>query len=151
MGAPDFDPKMIIYQIIALQCLYYLVEGGILMGFNLVFGLDVSLAQIFTPRGLEIESAEGLLNVLALLLSFVAGSVLLCVVVERAKKCLDFTVTLFFFHLLACAFYESFPATLLWWLCHLVGVSIMTLLGEHLCARSELRDIPLFVVSQSGP
>lgn len=43
------------------------------MGFNLVFGLDVSLAQIFTPRGLEIESAEGLLNVLALLLSFVAG------------------------------------------------------------------------------
>jgi hypothetical protein len=33
-------------------------------------------------------------------------SVLLCVVVERAKKCLDFTVTLFFFHLLACAFYE---------------------------------------------
>jgi hypothetical protein len=55
------------------QCLYYLVEGGILMGFNLVFGLDVSLAQIFTPRGLEIESAEGLLNVLALLLSFVAG------------------------------------------------------------------------------
>jgi hypothetical protein len=33
-------------------------------------------------------------------------SVLLCVVVERAKKCLDFAVTLFFFHLLACAFYE---------------------------------------------
>lgn len=31
---------------------------------------------------------------------------LLCVVVERAKKCLDFAVTLFFFHLLACAFYE---------------------------------------------
>ncbi len=31
---------------------------------------------------------------------------LLCVVVERAKKCLDFAVTLFFFHLLACGVYE---------------------------------------------
>lgn len=149
MGAQAFDPKLIVYQIIALQCLYYLVEGGILMGFNLIFGTDVSMTQIFTPKGLEIGSAEGLLNVMALLLSFVAGSVLLCVVVERAKKCLDFTVTLFFFHFLACGVYESFPSTLLWWVCHLVGLSVMTLLGEHLCARSELRDIPLFVIDQT--
>ena len=57
------------------QCLYYLVEGGILEGFNLIFGTDVSLTQIFTPKGLEMESAEGLLNMVALLLSFVAGYV----------------------------------------------------------------------------
>jgi hypothetical protein len=43
------------------------------MGFNLIFGTDVSMRQIFTPTGLEIESAEGLLNVVALMLSFVAG------------------------------------------------------------------------------
>ena len=54
---------------------YYLLEGGILQGFHLLFGTDVSLKQVFTPRGLEVESAEGLLNVVAVLLSFVAGCV----------------------------------------------------------------------------
>jgi len=52
-----------------------LVEGGILQGFHLLFGTDVSLQQVFTSKGLEIESAEGLLNVVAVLLSFVAGCV----------------------------------------------------------------------------
>lgn len=60
------------------QCLYYLLEGGILQGFHLLFGTDVSLAQVFTPKGLEMESAEGLLNMVAVLLSFVAGCVLCC-------------------------------------------------------------------------
>jgi hypothetical protein len=55
------------------QCWYYLCMGGILEGFNLIFGTDVSMAQIFTDRGLETESAEGLLNITALLASFVTG------------------------------------------------------------------------------
>jgi len=33
-------------------------------------------------------------------------ALLLCVVVERAKKCLDFGFTLFLLHLLACWTYE---------------------------------------------
>lgn len=33
-------------------------------------------------------------------------SVLLCLVVEKVKKCLDFTVTLFICHLIACSCYE---------------------------------------------
>lgn len=33
-------------------------------------------------------------------------SLLLCLVVEKAKKCLDFGATLFIFHLLACWTYE---------------------------------------------
>lgn len=55
------------------QCLFYLVEGGILEGFNLIFGTTVSMTQIFTSKGLEMQSAEGLLNMVALMLSFVAG------------------------------------------------------------------------------
>lgn len=100
-----FDPKLIVFQMVAMQvrktsietlplstnpllfttttnpnkqCLFYLVQGGILQGFHLLFGTDVSLAQVFTPKGLEVESAEGLLNVVAVLLSFVAGCVCVC-------------------------------------------------------------------------
>jgi hypothetical protein len=51
----------------------------VLQGFHLLFGTDVSLARVFTPKGLGVESAEGLLNVVAVLLSFVAGCVVLAV------------------------------------------------------------------------
>lgn len=57
----------------ASQCLYYLLNGAVLEGFNLIFGTSVSLTQIFTTKGLETESAEGLLNITAVLCSFVAG------------------------------------------------------------------------------
>lgn len=55
------------------QCLYYLLNGAILEGFNLIFGTDVSLEQIFTTQKLETESAEGLLNITAVICSFIAG------------------------------------------------------------------------------
>jgi hypothetical protein len=49
------------------------VNGAILEGFNLIFGTDVSLQQIFTTQKLETESAEGLLNITAVIFSFIAG------------------------------------------------------------------------------
>jgi hypothetical protein len=35
-----------------------------------------------------------------------SSALLLCLVVEKSKKCLDFSATLFFLHLLACSVYE---------------------------------------------
>jgi hypothetical protein len=65
------------------QCLYYLLNSAILEGFNLIFGTDVTLQQMFTTRGLETESAEGLLNITAVLFSFIAG----CVSEASAAAC----------------------------------------------------------------
>ena len=65
-------------------------------------------------------------------------------VVKRTKLCLDFTCTVHFFHLLACwLFNSSFPNTLTWWLVNTVDIVIMTVLGEFLCMRTELKAIPL--------
>lgn len=50
-------------------------------------------------------------------------SVLLCVVVEKAKKCLDFGATLFIFHLLFCWGYEVSPK------------NVHTLLIRNVCPR----------------
>jgi len=65
------------------------------------------------------------------------------VVVERAKKCLDFTVTLYSLHLLFCCAYRGWPRSLEWWLLNGAGMGVMAALGEWLCLRKEMRDIPI--------
>eukprot|EP00850_Spirogloea_muscicola_P016460 SM000133S26826 [mRNA] locus=s133:395880:397073:+ [translate_table: standard] len=67
----------------------------------------------------------------------------LLVIVERAKKCLDFTATTYIIHLALCTAYAGLPATFTWWLVNGLALVFMAVLGEWLCMRRELRDIPL--------
>lgn len=67
----------------------------------------------------------------------------LCVFVERAKKCLDFGVTLYFIDLLVQCFYLEFPKTWNWWIVQGAATAVTVLLGEYLCSRRELEEIPM--------
>ncbi|KAL2932471.1 Protein SYS1-like protein [Bienertia sinuspersici] len=64
-------------------------------------------------------------------------------VVERAKKCLDFSATICIIHLFICVVYGGWPSSFTWWTVNVGGLAIMALLGEYLCIRRELREIPI--------
>lgn len=75
-------------------------------------------------------------------------SLFLCLIVERAKKCLDFTATFYIFHLFACTWYnQQFPSSWQWWVLTILAASIMTTIGEQLCMYVELQDIKIDVRS----
>eukprot|EP01018_Ginkgo_biloba_P022178 Gb_02460 [translate_table: standard] len=63
--------------------------------------------------------------------------------IERAKKCLDFAATLYIIHLFLCLIYGGWPSSVTWWVVNGIGLAAMALLGEWLCIRRELRDIPI--------
>lgn len=63
--------------------------------------------------------------------------------VERAKKCLDFAATLYIIHLFICIIYGGWPSSITWWVVNLSSLALMSLLGEWLCIRRELREIPI--------
>ncbi|KAG9353382.1 hypothetical protein JZ751_017977 [Albula glossodonta] len=64
--------------------------------------------------------------------------------IRRGKQCLDFTVTVHFFHMIGCWIYNShLPAALSWWLVNVVCIALMAVIGEYLCMRTELRAIPV--------
>mmetsp|Transcript_30654 Transcript_30654/g.48040 ORF Transcript_30654/g.48040 Transcript_30654/m.48040 type:complete len:123 (-) Transcript_30654:107-475(-) len=71
------------------------------------------------------------------------SAVLLAIIVEKSKKCLDFSVTLFIIHIVTCSIYGGFPSTWDWWIIHTMGMIAMVVLGEYLCSKKELSDIPL--------
>ena len=73
-------------------------------------------------------------------------SILLAIIVEKSKKCLDFSVTLFLLHIIVCSIYGGFPATWDWWIIHILGMIMMVLFGEYFCSKRELSDIPLLVI-----
>ena len=138
-----FNPRLIFSQILAIQCFHYLILGFIIQCNHVIFSSTVTIDRIFTDKFLNVWSVKGWADNSAILLSYIAGAVLLATIVEKSKKCLDFSVTLFLINLMVCSLYAGIPATWDWWIVHILGTIVMILLGEYLCSRRELSDIPL--------
>ena len=65
-------------------------------------------------------------------------------IVKRTKQCLDFTLTVHLIHFIICCIYNSrVPTSMSWWITNIVVIVIMTVLGEFLCMRTEMKEIPL--------
>ena len=67
----------------------------------------------------------------------------LCVVVGRAKKCLDFAATTYLVHFASCCAVAGVPKGAGWWVTTGVALSVTAIIGEYLCVSRELRDIPV--------
>jgi len=145
MNNKDFDPIFILYQIVALQCFFYLAMGTIWGIAHVAFETPVSLDRFFTSNYINFVTVSGWLEAFCTISSSLAGSYLLENIVERSKKCVDFTFTLYFLHVLASMMYsQQFPLEWEWWLVLVFSSVTMASLGEYLCSRNELQDIPLY-------
>ena len=68
-------------------------------------------------------------------------------IVEKAIKCLDFTLTIVFFHIILMWINYGFPgwSQLNWWLINAAIVTVTCLLAEVLCMKLETQEITLSV------
>ncbi|XP_020106421.1 protein SYS1 homolog [Ananas comosus] len=142
-GAMVWDPWLIVSQIVCLQCLYYLTLGLFLA---ILVGTRVSrlgLVYFFDFSTLNPSTVTGWCAIVSFLLTSIAGAGFLLYLVERAKKCLDFAATLYIIHLFICIIYGGWPSSITWWVVNLSSLALMSLLGEWLCIRRELREIPI--------
>eukprot|EP00532_Pseudo-nitzschia_australis_P016889 CAMPEP_0168262382 /NCGR_PEP_ID=MMETSP0141_2-20121125/9676_1 /TAXON_ID=44445 /ORGANISM="Pseudo-nitzschia australis, Strain 10249 10 AB" /LENGTH=158 /DNA_ID=CAMNT_0008200781 /DNA_START=334 /DNA_END=810 /DNA_ORIENTATION=- len=139
----NFNPRLIFSQIVSLQCFHYLFLGFFFQINHVLYGQSVTVDRMFTDEYLKVWHG-GWQDALAVFLSYaVVGSFLMAIIVEKSKKCLDFSLTLFVVHLLIVCVYGGFPSTWDWWIVHTSSVITMVLCGEYLCARREMEDIPL--------
>jgi hypothetical protein len=68
-----FDPIFIIYQIIALQCAFYLAMGTFWAVSHIVIDIPFSLDHFFTAQYLNFVSFTGWIEVFCTLLTGLAG------------------------------------------------------------------------------
>ncbi|KAL3618326.1 hypothetical protein CASFOL_038647 [Castilleja foliolosa] len=148
-GTVSWDPWLIVSQIVCLQCLYYLCLGlfqSILVGPRVT---KMSLVYFFDFATVTASTATGWCIMASILLSSIAGAGFLVYLVERAKKCLDFAATLYIIHLFVCFSYGGWPTSVTWWVVNITSLAVMALLGEYLCMKRELREIPIRYRSKS--
>ncbi|KAM3699837.1 hypothetical protein ACJW31_05G056000 [Castanea mollissima] len=142
-GTAPWDPWLIVAQILCLQCLYYLSLGVFL---TFLVGTRVSrmsLVYFFDYAAVTTSTVTGWCVITSFLLSSLAGAGIMLYLIERAKKCLDFSATVYIIHLFICIIYGGWPSSITWWVLNGTGVAVMALLGEYLCIKRELREIPI--------
>jgi len=143
-GANIWDPLMIISQIVAMQCLCYISLG--LMQWVVISPYHsghVTLHFMFDWRYLNIHSFNGWLTVVTSIGNAFVCAGFLVPIVGRAKKCLDFASTLYIWHAVFTISSSGLPKSMVWWTVWGTNMAITSLLGEWLCLRREMRDIPL--------
>ncbi|EFA78331.1 hypothetical protein PPL_08982 [Heterostelium album PN500] len=138
-----WDPKLIVGQIISVQCVYYMFLAVSLYVLDSIFLDALSLDQIFSYQSTNVHSQHGWVVTISFLLNSLFGSVCLRYIVERSKKCLDHAATVTFIHFVFVWSFSGFPKTASWWIVQIIGMFIMAILGEYLCMRKEMMDIPL--------
>mmetsp|Transcript_21243 Transcript_21243/g.31555 ORF Transcript_21243/g.31555 Transcript_21243/m.31555 type:complete len:176 (-) Transcript_21243:1015-1542(-) len=142
----EFNPRLIFSQIVAIQCFHYLFLGIFIQINCFLFNSDATIDRIFTDTYLNVWTLKGAFENCGFVLGFFFNALLLAIIVEKSKKCLDFSVTLFFIHLVSCTLYGGIPKSFDWWILHVMGTVIMVLFGEYLCSLKELSDIPLLEI-----
>ncbi|KAL3840907.1 hypothetical protein ACJIZ3_025498 [Penstemon smallii] len=142
-GSVAWDPWLIVAQIVCLQCLYYLTLGVFL---SILVGTRVSkmsLVYFFDYATVTSSTVTGWCVMASFFFTSIAGAGFLVYLVERAKKCLDFSATIYLIHLFICIIYGGWPSSITWWVVNLTCLAVMSLLGEYLCMKRELREIPI--------
>ncbi|XP_012456825.1 uncharacterized protein LOC105777874 [Gossypium raimondii] len=138
-----YDPSLILAQIVCLQCLYYLTLGAFssfLVGSR---ASRMSLVYLFDFVTVTASTVTGWFAIAAFFLTSISGSVYMLYLIEREKKCLDFAATLYIIYLSICTIYGGWPSSVTWWVVNVTGFAVMALLGEYLCIRREMREIPI--------
>lgn len=138
----SFYPKLIVYQIVALQCWFYFCLVVCFQINHVLYNTSLTIDRVFTDTYLRLWQVDAL----SVLLANLCGSVMLTIIVEKSKKCLDFSLTQLLLHFILTCLYGGFPTQLQWWIVHIAGTIAMVVFGEYLCSRKEMEDIPLLQI-----
>lgn len=137
-GNRGFDPKTIIMEIISMQFTYYFTLSCCLIVVDFIFGKYSHHGQIFCPTSFDLSLPYSFVTVLSNVINIIFVVVAQAFIVEKAKKCLDHVVTIFFIHLICVWIYNGrFPFSFEWWIIHIALITVTTVLSEMVCMRLE--------------
>ncbi|CAF0735603.1 unnamed protein product [Adineta steineri] len=139
-----WDPWLIISQIIAVQALYYFGLGLWLFLIGSTFQQKPTLDYLFSYKILQLSSWNERLLTSVFLLNALTSGFGIVSIVGRYKQCLDFSLTIHFYHFIICWMYNNqHPNIFSWYVIQFLSIVIMTIFSEHFSKKNELRNIPL--------
>ena len=140
-----WDPLLIVSQMLAMQAAFYFGLATIMYFLSILQIEEISLDRIFISRN---KDSLDFVTLFAYITNCFVTAVGLWYIVQRSKQCLDFTVTIHFWHFVLTCLCVGFPRVASWWGLTFVSCVVTTVLGEYLCRRTELEEIP--IISSRG-
>ena len=137
-----WDPVLIVSQMATLQCAFYLSFGCALLLLHLLLSTPLSLSLMLDGDLIRLTRASGWTAIVAQLCAAPCTAYLILRVVGRAKKCLDFSASLFFLHYLVCVLYGGIPSSWQYYLVLAAALIVTVVVSEFLCMKEEMRWIP---------
>ena len=117
VGNRGFDPITITMEIFCLQFVYYFTLTICIIVCNFVFGMRGNLGQIFNPAAFDLAENYSFVTILGNIINIVFVIIAEAFIIEKANKCLDFTLTIFINHVFCVWIYTGrFPLSLEYYL-----------------------------------
>lgn len=132
-------------QIIALQFAYYLTLSFSVLMMDSLTGHRPHLGQLFSPSAFDLSLDYSFLTIVANFVNI--GFVIMAeaYIVEKANRCLDFSLTILILHVMLTWMVYRFPSSFNWWFMHGVIITITILASEFICLRLETAEIKLSI------
>lgn len=135
-----YSPLRIAFQIVILQCFYYLTALLIFYLVSLLNGYDFSIDWIFSWELIEPNNAMGLTLFALWLFDSLLCVLFVTIIVGRSKLAWDFAVTVHIVNLGVVWLYTGkFPTSLLWWCLQILSGVLLVTLSTYSTRWKELR------------
>jgi hypothetical protein len=92
---------------------------------------------------MDLQSNYGYTTLLAIFFTNLMMIAAYVVIIDKAKKILDYVLTNFFIHLIITTLNSHFPFNPIWWIVNGVFLTIVTLISEFIALKLDQRDIKL--------
>lgn len=134
------SPSKLIFQIIVLQCFYYLSALVIFYLIASLNGYDFLFSWIFLWEIVTLDNAMGLILFALWLFDSLLCVLFVTIIVGRSKLAWDFAVTVHVINFLVVFFYTGkFPTSTLWWCLQVLSAVLLVTLSTYLTRWKELR------------
>lgn len=134
------NPSKIFFQIVLLQCFYYLSAIVIFYLVASLNGYDFKLDWIFLWELVSLENAMGLTLFVLWLFDSLLCVLFVTIIVGRSKLAWDFAITVHIINLIVAWVYTSkFPTSVLWWCLQVLSGVMLVTLSTYSTRWKELR------------
>lgn len=134
------NPSRLFFQIILLQCFYYLTALVIFYLVSSLNGYDFKVEWIFLWELITLNNAMGLTLFILWLVDSLLCVLFVTIIVGRSKLAWDFAITIHIINLIVVwIFTKKFPTSILWWCLQIISGVILLTLSTYLTRWKELR------------
>lgn len=134
------SPLKLLFQIILLQCFYYITAIVIFYLLSSLNGYDFNFNFIFLWELISLNNAMGLVLFAMWLFDSLLCVFFVTIIVGRSKLAWDFALTVHIINLIVVWVYSGkFPTSTLWWCLQVLSATLLVTLSTYLTRWSELR------------